>query len=175
MTKWGDQRIVLSLLDSPSIPLASPQIWAPTRPELGLRANLESLPGLMGGHSDAPPPPPSPAMNKETLRPRVGPLTLPKTRLHRPEASQSGGNSAQRGRLDLSPRPRTRRLSGAPGPTSDPSPLSPPPRPHSPSFIPLPACPHSAGAQRRLLKPSPSTGTAATANPEAQPNPLFLF
>lgn len=44
---------------------------------------------------------------------------------------------------DLSPRSGTRSLSGAPGPASDPSPLPPPPRPHRPGVIPLPARPPS--------------------------------
>lgn len=109
--------------------------------------------------------PPVSTTNKETPRPRVGPLTVPETR--------SGGDSARRGRPDLSPRSSTRRLSGAPGPASGPTSQSQPPRPHSPGFIPLPARPPSARGQRRPLEPCPSMGATATA--EGQPNPLFLF
>lgn len=137
--------MVQGLPGSPCIPPASPPIRCPAP---GLGAGPESLPGLRAGYPAAPRPPPSPG--REQRKPgssthRAGDAPPPAV------ASPSVGDWVRRGRPDLSP--RTRRLSGGPGPASDPSPPAPPP--YSPGFILSPARPPSRGEAPTRLSPEP--------------------
>lgn len=175
MTKWGggsNQRIVFSLPDSL---LLSPTFFRLQCPLPRLRAGPESLPGLRSGYSDTPTPKSQPRTKKprdprrahSPCRRRAS--TSP--RRHGPVRTGRGG-----GLRTCLQRSGTRRLSGAPGPASDPSP------PATASRLGLTARASSrslyahppAGAQRRPLKPCPSAGTAAS-TAEAEANPLFLF
>lgn len=173
------QRIVFSLLASPSSPPASLRLRAPT-PEAELRAGPESHAGTRGGHSDPPP------------RARANP-----DHEQRNPRDPGWAHSPCRRRASTGPRRRVRRglgapgasgavsevgaprLSGAPGPASDPSPLPPPPRPHSPGFILLTACPPSGwGAapapQALALSGAPQPPPSP---PQRRPkqNPCFCF
>lgn len=99
--------------------------------------------------------------NKETPRLRVGPLTLPETRLHPPAASRCAGEWARQGRPDLSPRSRTRRFRGAPGPASNPFPPS-----HRRLGLTVPASSRFLRAHPRLER---SAGPSSPAPPRAPP------
>lgn len=131
-------------------------------------AGPESLPGLRAGHPEAPRPAPPqvPTANKET---RAGALTLPEPRLPRPGVAVRRGLGAA-GRPDLPP--RTRRLSGGPGPASDPSPPSPPP--YSPGSILLPERPPSRGAAP-TPPPRPEPPRAQPPRPTRSPEQAPCF
>lgn len=136
----------------------------------------ELLPRLRGGLSDISPRSPD-QEQKKLCNPGWGPLTVLEPRLHRPAASRSEGLGAA-GRPDQSPRSETCRLSGAPGPASNPS----HPRPGAcgltaPASFCCPRAHPPAGALRRRpsspgrLRAPPPRHCAA----DAEANPLFCF